>query len=153
MTVKNFFREVFKVTLFDLLLLAGISGIKFLIIKTGFVVKMSGAFIFIFLGLLFVFVAAVGVNGIIENKWGSEKRWKELRSFSEFNKFIETFMVWGQIIPMFLGFVLLVYFIAPDSLSFFLVLAAALFVRNLLVYLFGKKSKLHEKAEVDMTNR
>jgi len=82
--MKNFIRPVFKITLLESLLIAGLAGIKYLIINTGFLDGDQIALAIVVLCALFLYVIAIGIARKIEDKWQSVENWKEKHGSSKF---------------------------------------------------------------------
>ena len=143
--MKKFLETVFKISLFEILLMMVFTAVKYAITITGISEQIESPFIFACLAALLLFVIAVGIAGRIEDKWQSFDDWKEKHSTSPMHILIAAFVRWGQIVPISLGYLFFAYVIAPTSISFFLVLASAFVIRNALAYLLKKDPNTSEK--------
>ena len=89
-----------------------------------------------------IFVLAVSIIGIIENRGQSFEEWKTQAKKSQKEKVMASFASWGLTIPVALAFVLFLYIIAPTSIYMVIALYSGIVIRNCIEFFSGKqKSK------------
>jgi hypothetical protein len=142
--MKNFLRAAFKITLFQISVILISGAIKYWMVSTGISSQLQTPFLITAGCAFFILLLALGIGGIIENKGQSFESWVQEHSKSRKHAAIGNFVKWGQIIPLALGYLLFIYFIAPTSFALFLTLLAGIVIGNITSYLSGKYSSVAE---------
>ena len=138
--MKKFLRAAFDITLFQVLLILSLSGLKYWINYNGFDESVQIYIVIIGMGALLLLLIALGIGGHLENKGYTVNNWVAARPTSRIRIWTARFIYWGQILPNALGFSLFLYLIMPTSLTLFIAFFAGIVIRNIIEYLGKRKN-------------
>lgn len=143
--MKKFLRAAFNISLFQIFFIIVLGVTKYLMVETGLSGWLEVPFIVTFLLSWFLLIVAVGIQGYIENNCESFDSWDKRQSASKKHLLLVTFVKWGKIIPIILGWLIFVYMFALTSFTFFLLLLAGIVIRNTIDFFFKKESLISEE--------
>ncbi|MGG9961185.1 hypothetical protein [Ferruginibacter sp. SUN106] len=135
--MRKFFLAAFKITLFQVFLIVFFSTLKYILTSYKLTDKIQQPFIWICFGAGIVFVLAIGITGIIEDRFGSYEEWLVKPQKNATERLLAIFSSWGTAIPVALAYVLLLYIFIPTTLSMFIALYAGIVIRN-SIHFFAK---------------
>ena len=144
--MKKLLRAAFKISLWELLVIIVFGAFKYILVTYGLSDKISKPFIWICLGAGILFLFALGVVGIFENKRISLETWEAEDNGSKWRRLVALFVVWGQFIPTALGFLLFIYLIAPTTVSVFIALVVGIVLRNSIHFFEQRKKETVQEA-------
>ncbi len=136
--MKKFLQAAFKITVFQILFIASVILIKYVLTAYKLIDKIQKPFIWICFGAGVLFVLALSINGVVENRCESFEQWRTKRRKSTMEKILSSFSTWGFTVPIALAYVLLLYVIIPTSLVMFIALFAGIVIRNSIDYFSNK---------------
>lgn len=137
--MKKFLRAAFDITLFQVLLVLSLSGIKYWINSHILVKRLEIPLVYIGMGAFLLLLIALCIIGYLENKGFTVDSWVAARPNSRMRIWIARFTHWGQILPIVLGYSFFLYIVTPTSLTLFIVFFAGIVLRNIYEYLTKKK--------------
>ena len=143
--MKKFLYAAFKITLFQIFLIVFFSILKYVLITYKLIDKIQKPFIWICLGAGILFLLAVSIIGVVENKGESYEKWQVKPEKSGKEKFLGTFVTWGLAIPTALIYLLFLYVVAPTSLGLFIALYAGIVIRNIFQFFSKKNASLNRE--------
>lgn len=139
--MKQFFKTVFRISLFEVMVILFFSLLKYVVQKNGWSDYLVQPFIFLGLGMGTLFIITVGINGIIENK----QEITEPDATREKYKAIEKKYAWilnaGLYFPSLTLLVLFAYMIIPTSTRMFIPFIAGILIRNIFNYFSSRYRK------------
>lgn len=128
--MKRYLQAAFKITLFQIVIIVLFSTLKYVLITYNLVDKIQKPFIWTCFIAGIIFVLAVTGFGVIKNRGKSYESWQSNPQKSGKERILDAFITWGMAIPPAFAYVLLIYMIAPTSLSLFVALYAGIVIRN-----------------------
>ncbi len=132
--MKRFLLAAFKITLFQVLFISVMTGLKFILTDNKIADKIEIPFFGICLRTGVIFFFSLIIMGIIENRGKSFKEWNSEPKKSAIEKFIASFVSWGIAIPIALAYVLFFYIITPTSFLMFISLYAGIVINNCISF-------------------
>ncbi len=132
--MKRFLQAAFKITLFQVIFIAILASLKYVLTTYEVIDKIQKPFIWICLGGGLLFVFAIGMMGIIENRGKSFEEWQANPSESTKERLTAGFVSWGIAIPGILAYILFLYIITPTSVYMFIALYAGIIIRNCIIF-------------------
>ena len=145
-SARNFLKAVFKFSILDFLLITLCGAFKYWLESFDLIKKIQTPFIIAFISSLVLLVIGTGIMGIIENKFGSYKKWEDDSSASMKKKLLIYFNKSTIIIPVCLGYLLVIYIFEPTNLTWFLLLLAGIVIRNIVDYFIEKDKEKKKQA-------
>ena len=142
--MKKFLSAAFHITLFQVLLVVCLSGLKYWINYYGLGERLQLPLVFIGMGAFLLLLIALGIVGHLENKGYTAENWVAARPGSRMRIWIARFTQWGQVLPIALGYSFFLYMIMPTSLTLFIAFFSGIVIRNIIEYLARKKNKQSE---------
>jgi hypothetical protein len=142
--MKKFLAAAFHITLFQVLLVLGMSGLKYWMSSSGLGESFRLPLIFIGLGAFLILLTALGISGHLENQGYTVERWVAARPNSKMRVWIAQFIQWGQALPIALGYAFCLYVIMPTSLTLFIAFFIGIIIRNIIEYLTRTKDTQSE---------
>ena len=139
--MKTFLQAAFKITWFQVILIAIMSGIKYIFTTYAIIEKIQQPFIWICLSAGVLFLFAVGIMGYIENKGSSLEAWKSDPQKSPFEKLMAGLASWGFAIPAVLGYFIFLYLIMPTTILMLIALYLGIVIRNCFAYYKEKQER------------
>lgn len=139
--MKQFFKTVFRITLFEVMIILVFSLLKYVLEINGWSDYLVQPFIFLGLAMGALFLITVGINGIIENKLEIT----EPEATREKYKAIEKKYAWilnaGLYFPSLTLLVLFAYIVIPTSTRMFIPFIAGILIRNIYNYFSSRNKK------------
>lgn len=136
--MKKFLAAAFHITLFQVLLVLGLSGLKYWLISSGLGERFLLPLVFMGMGAFLFYLTAIGIGGYLENKGYTVESWLAARPNSKMRIRTAQFIHWGQVLPIALGYSLALFITMPSSLTLFIVYFAGIVIRNIIEYLTNK---------------
>ena len=133
--MKKFLAAAFHITLFQVVLILTLAGIKYWIISIGLEARLQLPFVFIGIGAFLLLLTALGITEYLENQGDRVEGWVASRPNSRRRFWIGQFIHWGQVLPIALLYSLSLYMITSTSLSLFIAFLAGIILRNIFGYL------------------
>ena len=143
--MKSFLRAAFNITWFQILMAIFMSSFKYLLISFGLIGKVEKPFLFILATTIILLFLAICIGGIIEKSGESFETWTERNKASGKNKFLITFIQWSQIIPLVMGYIMVIYQLTFPPIVFFLALLCMLVIKNIINFFSKKETVSSEK--------
>ena len=137
--MKKFISAAFHFTLFQVLLILSLSGLKYWISSYELDDHLKLPFVFIGVGAFLILLTALGIGGLLENQGHTVESWVVARPNSKVRILVAQFIKWGQVLPIGLGYSIVLYIITPTSLTLFLLFFVGIVLRNIVEYLTKKK--------------
>ena len=137
--MKPFLKAVFRITPLQVVVLAFFSLLKYLINKYNLADTLRQPMIYILLGAGLVFVIAVGVSGVFENKQALIEPERTRKKYAALEKRFSGVLNVGFGVPALIAVALFFYMIVPTTILMLLFLLIGIFLGNLVEY-FKKKS-------------
>jgi hypothetical protein len=137
--MKKFLAVAFHITLFQVLLILVLSGVKYWMSSSGLSHRFQLPLVFIGIGAFLLLLTSLGIGGYLENKGYTVDSWVGSRPNSRIRIWIAQFIHWGQVLPIALCYSLFLYMIMPTSLTLFIVFFAGIVLGNILRYLTKSK--------------
>jgi hypothetical protein len=142
--MRKFLAAAFHITLFQVLLVLSMSGLKYWLSSSGSGESFRLPLLFIGIGAFLLWLTALGISGHLENKGYTVERWIAARPHSKIRIWIAQFIQWGQVLPIALGYAFCLYVIMPTSLTLFIAFFIGIIIRNIIEYLTKKKDAQSE---------
>lgn len=139
----EFLKSALKVTWFQVILIASFSLLKYVANSYRLVDKFGWPLFWIGLAMAFIFIVAVGITGIIEDKELVENSTK-----SKTDRVLAAIAGWAVAIPVITALVLFIYVLAPTSWQMAIALYIGIVIRNIFDYW---KDKQDLKSIADQT--
>jgi TRAP-type C4-dicarboxylate transport system permease large subunit len=139
----EFLKSAFKVTWFQVILITSFSLLKYVANSYQLVDKFTWPLLWIGLAMALIFIVAVGITGIIEDKELGHNSTK-----STTDRVLATVAGWAFAIPVITAFVMFICVLAPTSWQMAIALYSGIVIRNILDYW---KHKEDLKSVVDQT--
>lgn len=139
--MKKFLAAAFHITLFQVLLVLGLSGLKYFFNSTPLGERLQLPIVFIAMGAFVLLLTALGISGHLENKGYTVESWVAARPNSRIRKWVAQFIHGGQVLPLAFAYALFLYMIAPTSLILFIAFFSGLIFWNIITYLTKKKGQ------------
>jgi hypothetical protein len=136
--MKKFLLTVFKVSLFQILIIGVLAAIKYFLKEYKIIEKIEWPYIWVLLCAGVLFVLAISIRGIVENQGHSMESWEAQPRTNFKRKFLVGLAKWGMVIPTAMAFILYLYIILPSSWLMAVFLYAAIVLRNCFEF-FSKK--------------
>ena len=143
--MKKFLQAAFRITLFQIFIVLFFSGLKYVLTTYKLEDKIQRPFIWTCIGAGVLFVLAVGITGLIENRSGSYEKWQTKPQKSGGEKILAACITWGIAIPTGLAYVLFLYVIAPTSLSLLIALYGGIVIRNSIRFFSKEQTSLKKE--------
>lgn len=139
--MKQFLKTVFRISLFEVMVILVFSLLKYYVEKNGWTDYIVQPFTYLALAMGALFIITVGINGIIENKQDVT----EQDATREKYKSIEEKYAWilsaGIFLPSLTLFVLFIYLVMPTSTGMFIPFIAGILIRNIFNYFSSRQRK------------
>jgi len=142
--MKKFLQAAFRITLFQVFLILFFSTLKYILMTYRFEDKIQKQFIWSCVGASMLFLFALGITGIIENRGETYEDYQVRAQGTVKGKFITIFVTWGIAIPAALAYALFLYLVAPTSWSLFAALYGGIIIRNVFAYFSQKHNKINQ---------
>ena len=142
--MRKFVAAAFHITLFQVLLVLSLSGLKYWVSSSGLIEDFRLPLVFTGISALLLFLIALGIGAHFENQGYTTESWVAARPHSKIRIWIAQFVQWGQALPMALGYAFCLYVIMPTSLTLFIAFFAGIILRNIIEYLTKKKDAQSE---------
>jgi hypothetical protein len=139
--MKVFFKTVFRISLFEVMLILVFSLLKYFVEKNGWTDYIVQPFIFLGLAMGALFVITVGINGIIENKQEITEPEATREKYKAIEEKYARILNAGIFFPSLTLLVLFAYMIIPTSTAMFIPFVAGILIRNIFYYFSSRNRK------------
>ena len=138
--MKNFLKAAFKITLFQVIFIVVLSALKYVLVTYRITDNIQKTLVWIFFIAGILFVIAVGIMGIIEDRGQSVEAWQASPKKTMKEKIWAALASWGYAIPVALAYVFGLYMIIPTSIEMAIALYAGIVIRNCIDFFAKKQS-------------
>jgi hypothetical protein len=142
--MKAYLKAAFSISLFQLIFFAALALLKYHLTTKSITAHLQQSIVWVGIICGFVFLAAIGLSGFIENQGQSYEEWKEKSKPGFGVKLIDAVVTWGFGIPVVLFYGLFLLLLAPNSISMAIGLLVSLVLHNSIRYWQRKKGKTQE---------
>lgn len=139
--MKVFFKTVFRISLFEVMIILVFSLLKYVVEKNGWTDYIVQPFIFLALAMGALFIITVGLYGIIENKQEFTEPEATRKKYKAIEKKYARILNAGIFFPSLTLLVLFVYMITPTSIGMFIPFIAGILIRNIFNYFSSRNRK------------
>jgi hypothetical protein len=136
--MKKFLAAAFRITLFQVLLVVSLTGLKFFLNSYGLVERLQLPLVFIGIGAFLLLLTALGIGGYLENQGYTVESWVAARPNSKMRIRLAKFIHWGLVLPIALGYSVILYLFMPTSMTLLIAFFAGIVIRNIVEYLAKK---------------
>jgi hypothetical protein len=145
--MKAFFRAVINITWLQIFLIIVFAAVRYLTIIYGQWHEAPMVALYIGVGSLVLLLLSLGIEGVLENRQGSFKKWEAEHFRSGKQIIISGIVKWGRFIPLALGTIFFIYFMSSTSYLFALAALGGVIVGNVIKFLDKKNSGKDADAE------
>lgn len=142
--MKKFLAAAFHISLFQLLLVLGMTGLKYWLGTAGLDGSVQLTLVFIAIGAFLVLLTGSGLSGHLQNQGYTVESWVAARPESGIRVRVARFIQWAQAFSIAIGYVVFLYFITPTSISLFIACFAGFVIGNITRFLNRKSKTLSE---------
>lgn len=139
--MKVFFKTVFRISLFEVMVILVFSLLKYVAEKNGWSDYIVQPLTFLGLAMGALFIITVGINGIIENKLEITEPEATREKYKAIEKKYAGLLNAGLFFPSLTLFVIFAYIIIPTSTAMFIPFVAGILIRNIFCYFSSRNRK------------
>jgi hypothetical protein len=143
--MKKLLQAAFKITWLQVFVILFFSTLKYGLLTYDLDGKIQKPFIWTCLGAGLVFLLALSITAIIENRGESYESYRARMQTSVKGKLLIGFVGWGLIIPAGLAYVSFLYLFAPTSWYLFVALYAGMVIRNIIRFVSKEQGKVSQE--------
>jgi hypothetical protein len=135
----QFIKTALRVTVLQIAIIGALALFKYLINQTGIVNRIEDWFVWIFVAAVLLFIASVGIMGLIERGGTNFEVWEEAEKKSIQGKLISSFVIWARLIPAAVAVLFLLYLFAPATIEMAIVLYVGMVMWNIIGFFKGRQ--------------
>lgn len=142
--MQSLLKAVFRITPLQVFVIAFFSLLKYIINKYNLADTLRQPMIYILLGAGLVFVIAVGISGVFENKQALTEPEKTRKKYAALEKRFSGVLNLGFGVPALIALALFIYMVVPTTLLMLFFLLVGIFLGNLFEYFRNKPEQVDE---------
>ena len=142
--MKPLLKAVFRITPLQVVVIAFFSFLKYIINKYNLADALRLPMMYILLGAGLVFIIAVGVSGVFENKQSLTEPEKTRKKYAALEKRFSGILNVGFGVPALIAVALFIYMVVPTTLLMLIFLLVSIFLGNLFAYFRSKSEPADE---------
>lgn len=142
--MQSLLKAVFRITPLQVFVIAFFSLLKYIINKYNFADTLRQPMIYILLGAGLVFVIAVGISGVFENKQALTEPEKTRKKYAALEKRFSGVLNVGFGVPALIAVALFIYLVVPTTFLMLFFLLVGIFLGNFFEYFRNKPEQVDE---------
>lgn len=142
--MQSLLKAVFRITPLQVFVIAFFSLLKYIINKYNLADTLRQPMIYILLGAGLVFIIAVGISGVFENKQALTEPEKTRKKYAALEKRFSGVLNVGFGVPALIAVALFIYMVVPTTLLMLFFLLVGIFLGNLFEYFRNKPEQVDE---------
>jgi hypothetical protein len=136
---------IFKITWFQAFIIVLFSSLKYILVTYQLDDKIRKPFIWTSLGAGVIFLVALSITGIIENRGETYENYRTRMQAAGSGKFLISFVTWGVTIPVALAYAIFLYLVAPTSWDLLAALYAGIVIKNIIQFFSKEQDKINQE--------
>lgn len=142
--MKPLLKAVFRITPLQVVVIAFFSLLKYIINKYNLEDTLRQPMIYTLLGAGLVFIIAVGVSGVFENKQAHTEPEKTRKKYAALEKRFSGILNVGFGVPALIAVALFIYMVVPTTFLMLFFLLVGIFLGNFFEYFRNKPEQVDE---------
>ncbi len=142
--LQSLLKAVFRITPLQVVVIAFFSLLKYIINKYNLADTLRQPMIYTLLGAGLVFIIAVGVSGVFENKQAHTEPEKTRKKYAALEKRFSGILNVGFGVPALIAVALFIYMVVPTTFLMLFFLLVGIFLGNFFEYFRNKPEQVDE---------